>query len=124
MVRACSDDLRRRVVAAVEGGMSCRGAALRFGVAPSSSVKWTQRFRQTGSVSPRPRTAVRRSVLNAHRDWLLARIGSEPHVTLHRLASELTERGTPVSHNAVWLWLRRNGLTHKKRPAGRGAGPR
>lgn len=44
-------------------------------------------------------------------------VASEPHVTLHRPAAELAERGRPVSHNAVWLWLRRNGQIHKKRPA-------
>ncbi len=124
MVRACSDDLRSRVVAAIEGGMSCRAAGERFGVAPASAVKWMQLFRKTGSVSPAARKTAACSRLDAHRDWLLARIASEPHVTLHGLAAELSARGTPVSHNAVWLWLRRNGQTHKKRPAGRGAGPR
>ena len=44
------------------------------------------------------------------------------HVTPHRLADELGARGTPVSHNAVWLWLRRNGQTPKKRPVHQGMG--
>lgn len=117
MGRAYSDDLRRRVVDAVEGGMSRHAAAARFGVSASSAIKWARRFRETGSVSASPHGGGRASALDAHRDWLLSRIASEPHVTLHRLADELAARGTPVSHNAVWLWLRRNGQTHKKRPA-------
>jgi transposase len=52
MVRPLSNDLRKRVVAAVSKGESCRSAALRFGVAVSSVVKWSQRYRATGSVKP------------------------------------------------------------------------
>ncbi len=53
MARACSMDLRERVVASVErDGMSCHGAAAHFGVAVSTAVKWVQRFRRTGSAAP------------------------------------------------------------------------
>jgi transposase len=43
MVRPLSNDLRKRVVAAVSKGESCRAVALRFGVSVSSAVKWSQR---------------------------------------------------------------------------------
>ena len=39
MTRPLSDDLRRRVVRAVDDGMSRRGAAKRFGIAPSTVVR-------------------------------------------------------------------------------------
>ena len=39
MAQPLSDDLRRRVVAAVDGRMSRRGAAQRFGIAPSTVIK-------------------------------------------------------------------------------------
>jgi hypothetical protein len=52
MTRPLSNDLRERVVAAVCGGESCRSVASRFGVAVSSVVKWSQRYRATGSVVP------------------------------------------------------------------------
>ena len=35
-------------------------------------------------------------------------------VTLHALKDELAARGVKVSHNAVWLFLRREGLRFKK----------
>lgn len=38
MVRAISEDLRSRVIAAVEGGLSRRAAADRFGVAAARSA--------------------------------------------------------------------------------------
>ena len=121
MVRACSTDLRQRVVDAVLAGATCRSAAERFGVAISSAVKWTQRYRRTGSLAPTGTGGRRGSVLDAHRSFILSRIETEPHVTLHRLKDELARRGVTVSHNAVWLFLRREGLTHKKRAAGAGA---
>ena len=41
MARPYSNDLRERVVEAVEAGDSCRTVAARFGVAVSSVVKWS-----------------------------------------------------------------------------------
>jgi hypothetical protein len=52
MTRPLSNDLRKRVVAAVLGGESCRSVGSRFGVSMSSVVKWSQRYRRTGSVAP------------------------------------------------------------------------
>jgi transposase-like protein len=52
MVRALSNDLREHVVSAVLSGENCRAVALQFGVAVSSVVKWSQRYRATGSVRP------------------------------------------------------------------------
>ena len=52
MSRPLSNDLRERVVAAVVGGESCRTVAARVSVAVSSVVKWSQRYRATGSVAP------------------------------------------------------------------------
>jgi transposase len=33
-------DLRRRLLAAIDDGMSCRAAAARFGVALSTAIRW------------------------------------------------------------------------------------
>jgi transposase len=52
MAKPYSMDLRERVVAAVDGGMSCHAAAKRFGVAASSAIKWVRRVRETGSAAP------------------------------------------------------------------------
>ncbi len=46
-------DLRERVVAAVDGGLSRRKAADRFGVSISSAIRWTSLRRRTGDVRPR-----------------------------------------------------------------------
>ena len=51
MPRAYSLDLRERVVAAVAAGESCRAVATTFKVSVASVVKWSQRFRATGSAA-------------------------------------------------------------------------
>ena len=56
----------------------------------------------------------RKRVLEPHRAFVLERIGQTPHLTLHGLKEELAARGVNVSHNAVWLFLRREGLRFKK----------
>lgn len=53
MAKALSSDLRSRVVAAIDGGLSCRQAAERFGVSAASAVRWAALRRRTGDVTPR-----------------------------------------------------------------------
>jgi transposase len=114
MTRPLSNDLRDRVVAAVLAGESCRAVAARFGVAVSSVVKWCQRFRATGSVVPGKMGGHRKRVLEPHRAFITERIRQTPHLTLHGLKDELAARGVTVSHNAVGVFLRREGLRFKK----------
>jgi transposase len=114
MVRALSTDLRERVIAAVASRESCRAVASRFGVAVSSVVKWGQRHRATGSVAPGKMGGHRKPILVPHRAFIVERIRQVPHLTLHGLKDELAARGVKVSHNAVWTFLRREGLSFKK----------
>jgi|TARA_B100000315_G_scaffold118866_1_gene108911 putative transposase len=114
MTRPYSLDLRERVVTAVQSGETCRAVAARFGVAVSSVVKWHQRFRGTGSVAPGKMGGHRRRVLDPHRDFIIERIGRTPHLTVRGLRDILVARGITVSHQAVWTFLRREGLSFKK----------
>ena len=52
MARPCGIALRRRVVAAIDEGMSARAAAARFSVAPSPAIKWHQQWRTERSLEP------------------------------------------------------------------------
>jgi len=117
MTRPLSIDLRERVVAAVLAGETCRSVAARFGVAVSSVVKWSQRHRATGSVAPGKMGGHRKRVLEPHRAFITERLAQTPHLTLHGLKGELAARGVSVSHNAVWLFVRREGLRFKKNTA-------
>jgi transposase-like protein len=77
MARAYSLDLRERVVAAVAKGQTCRAVAGTFGVSVASVVKWSQRFRATGSGQTGGRTpslcAGRPAQLGAGKDRRSAR---------------------------------------------------
>ena len=114
MTRAYSNDLRERVVAAISLGERCRAVAARYDVAVSSVVKWSQRYRSTGSFAPGKMGGYRKRVLEPHRAFIVERLNQTPHLSLHRLKDELAARGVFVSHTAVWVFLRREGLRFKK----------
>lgn len=114
MPRAYSNDLRERVVMAVQSGETCRSVAKRFGVSVASVVKWSQRYRATGSVAPAKIGGYRRPVLDPHRDFIIEQIERVPHLTLHGLKDLLAEQGIAVSHPTVWAFLKRQGLSFKK----------
>ena len=89
MARAYSLDLRERVVAAVAAGESCRTVAATFKVSVASVVKWSQRFRATGSAAARKRGWQRPYAVASERVWLLARLAEKPDITLRSLQAEL-----------------------------------
>lgn len=117
MARPYSLDLRERVVLAVRSGESCRSVASRFGIAVSSVVKWSQRYRETGSVAPGKMGGHRRVVLEPHRAMIVEEIERTPHLTVRGLRDVLASRGIPVSRQAVWRFLRSQGLSFKKNAA-------
>lgn len=117
MARPYSLDLRERVVALVTGGMSCRDVAELNRLAPSTVVKWSGRERETGSPAAKPMGGKRPFLLEDHRDWLLGRMAEKPDLTLHALREELAERGTIVSCDTLWRFLKREGITFKKNRA-------
>lgn len=102
MARPYSFDLRKRVVAAVLAGESCRRVAGLFKVSVSSVVKWSQHFRATGSVAAKPMGRRQPRSLAGEREWLLARLASVPDLTLRGLVGELRERGVATSYGSVW----------------------
>lgn len=52
MTAPLSQDLRWRLVRAVEEGASAREAAARFAMSASAAIKLVRRMRQTGSTAP------------------------------------------------------------------------
>ena len=118
MVRPLSMDLRERAVARIAVGESVRKVARALSVAPSSVVKWTQRLRATGSVAPgKIGGHVPPKIAGAHRAWLVARTAAA--FTLRGLVAELAGRGLRVDYRTVWTFIRREGLSFKKKPCWR-----
>lgn len=124
MTRALSNDLRERLVSAVEGGMSRRSAARRFGIAASTAIKWVDQWRRTGHVRPRPQGGDRRSHrIEAYSQEILALVEEVPDITLAEIAAHLDQaHGLQVAQSTVWRLLDRHGMTFKKnRARGRAA---
>ena len=119
MTKPLSDDLRHRVISAVDGGMTRRAAAARFGVAASTAVRWVRQWRETGRVQPRPRGGDKRSHrIEAHGTEILALVDATPDLTLAEIATHLEEaQGLRVALSTVWRFFERRGITLKKNRA-------
>ena len=120
-----SEDLRERVLAAVDRGTAVYEAAALFRVSVSYIYKALGRRRRTGEAVARPRLGRPGRKLAALHDALLARVAAEPGATLAELRGWLRrEHGVSVSTGCLWAALDRLELTHKKSPACGRAGPR
>ena len=110
-------DLRERVVAVVDEGLSRRRAAARFNVSPTSAVRWCKR-KATGNLAPARQGGDRRSHrIEAHADFILAEVAAAPDVTLEELRGKLIEaHGARFGLTTVWRFFDRRGITYKKRP--------
>jgi transposase len=117
MGRPYSMDLRERVIAAVEGGMSTHQAAARFSIGVATAGAWARLKRSTGAVSPAKQGKPKGSVLDAHADFIFALIDKASDITLEEIAERLAQdRAVKVVSTAVWKFLDRHDMTHKKRP--------
>ncbi len=124
MVKSLSDDLRVRVVEAVDGGSSRRQAASRFGVSVSSAIRWVRRWRDRGEVRARPQGGDRRSGrIEAQAGFILGAVEERPDVTLAELQALLLERGVSVGIASLWRFFERREISFKKNRARRRARP-
>jgi transposase len=124
MASSYSQDLRDRVIDAVEDdGMSRRAAARRFGISESAAVKWLQRYRAGGSRRPVGTGGHRPSALKPHRAFLEAIRAEQPDITLEGLSRRLlAERGVKADTSMLSRFFRREGITLKKRRSSRARG--
>lgn len=120
MGKPLSMDLRERVVAAVEGGMSRRAAAERFGISAATAVRWSQRKRSTGTVKPSPQGGDKHSHrIEAHAGLIFGLVEERRDVTLEELRAALSARGVSVAASTLWRFFKRHRYTLKKRPGTR-----
>ena len=120
MSKPLSVDLRERVVAAVDGGLSRRKAAERFGVSISSAIRWTSLRRRTGELRPKRQGGDKRSArIEAHGPLILSLMEARRDITLLELQAALAERGIGAAVSTLWRFFDRNRITLKKRPGTR-----
>jgi transposase len=113
MPKPCSQDLRERVLEAVEAGASRREAAEYYEISASSAIKWMQRWHATGSVAPKP-SGGSVSPLEKHGRWLLALIAKQPDLTLDEIVAAMRKGRIAGSRSAVWRFFQRHNISFKK----------
>jgi len=118
MAKGYSKDLRERAVAMVEDGESRREVARVLDLAPSTAVRWLERWTTTGTVDAKPGTGHSRSPLKACERWLLDLVAKEPDLTLEEIRDRLKrEKKLEVAVSYVWRFYDRHEITFKKSPA-------
>lgn len=116
MPKSLSFDLRSRILAAIDEGVSCRQAAARFGVSASSAIRWQALRRLGGDGRPKPQGGDRLSRrTEQHGDLIRALLVETPDLTLPELKVRLAQSGAIVSVAALWRFCKRHKLTRKKR---------
>ena len=118
MAHTLSMDLRSRLLAAIDSGLSCRAAAARFGVAPSTAIRWQAQRRDTGDFAPKPQGGDMRSRRVEERAGDILAIWEErKDISLDELRLALLEVGLTVSVAGLHRFFLRGGMTRKKRLA-------
>jgi transposase len=103
VAKGYSKDLRERAVAMVEEGESRREVARMLNLAPSTAVRWLDRWNRTGSVAAKPGTGHSRSPLKVYERWLLDLVAKEPDLTLEEIRDRLRhEKKLVVATSSVW----------------------
>ena len=118
MAQYLSEDLRIRVIRAIEIGMSRNAAARHFGVSIASAVRWMDEYLRTGRTAAKSRGGDRRSGrIEAQADFLMAAIDAAPDITLAELRDRLVEeRGETFAISTIHGFFGRHGISYKKRP--------
>jgi Transposase and inactivated derivatives len=115
MGQPLSMDLRTRLLAAIDAGMSCRGAAARFGVASSTAIRWQAQRRATGSIAAKPQGGDMRSRrVEARREDILSLWKARKDITLDELREQLAGKGPVVATSTLHRFFVRHGITRKK----------
>ncbi len=119
MAKPLSEDLRIRVVRAVDGGMSRRAAAERFGISVSSAVRFVKEWRESGATKARQIGGDQRSQrIEEHHEAIMNAIEAKSDMTLVEIAEMLeSEHGASFAPSSIWRFLDRHGITFKKKRA-------
>ena len=118
MGKPYSLDLRKRVVAAIEAGMSRNRAAKQFGIAISTAIGWMKRVQETGSVAPGQMGGHKpKAISGEYAVWLSQRV-KNGDFTLRGLVAELAGRGLKVDYRSVWEFVHTEELSFKKKRDG------
>ena len=116
-MQAYSQDLRDRVLRALERGDRPSEIARRFEVSRVWVYQVRERLEETGQRGSFQVGGHRRSRLAEMESTLRSWIAAEPGLTLAELAEKLSQQGIVIKIGALWHQLNRWNLTFKKNSA-------
>ena len=108
-------DLRQRILADCDQGLTTRAVATKYRVSESWVRRLKQRRRDSGEVAPRA-AAPRQPSWPAYAEPLRAAIAATPDATLEELRDRL---GLAVALSTLWRAVAALGLSVKKKSSGR-----
>ena len=118
---------RRALVADVEAGCSCREAARRRGVSPTTACKWWRAGRRRRAEQRRSLSCLEDRSSRPHRSPRLLPAAEQARICAARRRSgwgpRLIAGETGHPHATVWRTLRRAGISRPPRAAARAAAP-
>ena len=123
MAKPLSEDLRGRVVVAIEGGATIPEAADQCGVSISSVVRFLRLHRETGSVRSAKFGGYKEFALVAHEDLVRRLVAEQPDITLAEFEARLAKKKITVGKSSISRFLHHLKLTFKKKPSGGRTGP-
>jgi transposase len=122
MAKPYSNDLRARVIEAIEEGATREEASERHHVSLSSVGRFLRLKRERGSVSAAKFGGYKPYALAAHEELIRQLLAEQPDITLAELKALLRKRKVAVGQTSIFRFLRHLKLTFKKKPARRRAG--
>jgi transposase len=116
-MHAYSQDLRERVLRALERGDRPAAIARRFEVSRVGVYQVRERLEKTGKRCSLPMGGHRRSRIAGMEQVIRGWIKAEPDMTLAQLRERLLKEEIAIKIPALWHQLDKWGLTLKKNPA-------
>ncbi len=115
-MQAYSQDLRARIVAAVDAGHARQEVARRFSVSPATISNYLRLRQETGGLAPRRRSGGRPEIGPAQYPQVVAQLEADPDATLAQHCERwAASTGQVVSVSTMWRTIERTGWSYKKR---------
>ena len=115
MARTLSNDLRKRLIKAVEDGLSARAAGKKLDIAASTATGIVKDWRDRGSFEPLRIGGYRRPILENEVDFIEQMVATHPDWSEAEMNAHLrVKRGIKIHDTTLGRFVRAKGWRYKK----------
>jgi transposase len=114
MAKPYSEDLRARMVAAIEAGATRPEVADQYSVSLSSVGRFVRLDRETGGVSAAKFGGYKEFALAGHEALVRQLVGKQPDITLAELVTQLAKKKVTIGKSSVSCFLHHLNLSFEK----------